>query len=415
MTEISGSGIEIAPLAHLLVNTGKSGDVLLRRGHWMGQVSFDSGRLSAAVAEDLCGYAALEFISVALQGADFEFLEGPPTLTPNLGDSPDPLEELDRWRTAHVDYPIVDASIPRLATATTATTADEKVLLGRKAVYVLLAVDGRRSVRDIAGQHGLLPTLTALRQLYELGLVEFGAAPESSPPTEPPPSGPVAPRPDARPEPWRRRVARRGLSFARSEMVQAIVATGLLILGVRSTIQNFRVEGISMLPTFEGGQVLVVNRAAYFHVEQTPLLRILPTSRQGSTQYVFGGPERGDVAVFHAPPEPNVDYIKRVIGLPGDTVLIKRGQVFINDLPMDEPYIRFLASYTFPPDGNAFTVPDRNYFVLGDNRPDSYDSHLGWLVPVDDLIGRAWIRYWPPRDLGAVQPGAPTLVQAATQ
>jgi signal peptidase I len=268
-------------------------------------------------------------------------------------------------------------------------------------------------VSDIAAQRGLLPTVIALRQLYELGLVDFGPAREPAESAEAPPITAIAPAPDAQPEPWRRRAVRRGRSFARSEIVLAIVATGLVILGVRATLQNFRVEGISMLPTFEGGQVLVVNRAAYFHVEQTPLLRALPTSPQGSMQYLFGGPQRGDVAVFHAPPEPNVDYIKRVIGLPGDTVLIKGGQVLINDLPIDEPYVRFPATYTFPADGNAFTVPDRNYFVLGDNRPDSYDSHLGWLVPVEDLIGRAWIRYWPPRDAGAVNPGSPTLVQAA--
>jgi signal peptidase I len=192
-----------------------------------------------------------------------------------------------------------------------------------------------------------------------------------------------------------------------AELAQAVVVTGVLVLGLRTVVQNFRVEGISMEPTFGGGQALIVNRAAYAHVENTPLAGMLPTTGQGSTSYLFGGPQRGDIAVFKAPPEPDADYIKRIIGLPGESVLIRQGQVFINGQRLDEPYVNYPASYNFPPDGEPMLVPDGNYFVLGDNRPESFDSHLGWVVPVDNLIGRAWLRYWPPDELGVVQPGQP--------
>jgi len=194
-----------------------------------------------------------------------------------------------------------------------------------------------------------------------------------------------------------------------TELTQAAVFTGALSFGVRTVVQNFRVEGISMQPSFVGGQVLVVNRLAYFHLDNARLARIFPTTRQGSTTYLFGGPQRGEVAVFRAPPEPDTDYIKRIIGLPGDTVAVRNGRVFVNGAPLVEPYIEFPADYSFPGNGDGLLVPDGNYFVLGDNRPESLDSHFGWFVPVQDLIGPAWIRYWPPGELGVVR--TPPLTQ----
>jgi signal peptidase I len=206
---------------------------------------------------------------------------------------------------------------------------------------------------------------------------------------------------------------KRVLGVAR-ELAQAAMVTLALTLGARAVVQNFRVEGISMQPNFVGGQVLVVNRAAYFHIDGSPLARILPTTRQGTTNYLFGGPQRGDVAVFVAPPQPDADYIKRIIGLPGDTVSVQRGRVFINGAALVEPYIQFPAEYNFPLDGTPLVVPDDSYFVLGDNRPESLDSHFGWFVPVKDLIGRAWIRYWPPTALGIVQSAQPQGEGVAT-
>jgi signal peptidase I len=189
------------------------------------------------------------------------------------------------------------------------------------------------------------------------------------------------------------------------ELLQTVVLTLAIFLGVRSVVQNFRVEGASMEPTLYTGQYLLINKAAYFHVEGTPFEHLLPPQRQGSADFPFGGPQRGEIVVFRAPTQPDKDFIKRVIGLPGDTVLVKNGQVFVNGQPLDEPYIHFPATYTYPFDGQPRQVPDGNYFVLGDNRPNSSDSHLGWWVPVDNLVGRAWISYWPPTDWGLMPAG----------
>jgi len=190
------------------------------------------------------------------------------------------------------------------------------------------------------------------------------------------------------------------------ELLQTIVLTLAIFLGVRSVVQNFRVEGASMEPTLQTGQYLLINKASYFHVEGTPVDDVVPTTHQGSTDYVFGGPQRGDVVVFRAPTQPDKDFIKRVIGLPGDTILIKNGQVMVNGQVLDEPYIHFPATYTYPFDGQPRQVPDGNYFVLGDNRPNSSDSHLGWFVPVENLVGKAWISYWPPPSWGLMPAGS---------
>jgi signal peptidase I len=174
------------------------------------------------------------------------------------------------------------------------------------------------------------------------------------------------------------------------ELLQTILLMGVLFLGIRGVVQNFRVEGPSMMPTLTTGEFVWVNKAAYVTLDG---------------KYVLGGPQRGDIAVLR-PPDTNedVDLIKRVIGLPGDRLRIQNGQVSINGRSLDEPYIRFGASYNYPLDGSEVTIPTGKYFVLGDNRANSRDSHLGWFVPAENLVGRAWISYWPPASWG-VLPG----------
>jgi signal peptidase I len=170
------------------------------------------------------------------------------------------------------------------------------------------------------------------------------------------------------------------------EIVQTVLLMALLFGGVRLVMQNFRVEGPSMLPTLTTGELLWVNKAAYY---------------RWNGQYLLGGPQRGDIAVLRSPDATDdVDLIKRIIGLPGDRLRIQHGQVYVNGQALAEPYIRFEASYDYPADGNELTVPDDQYFVLGDNRPNSRDSHFGWFVPADHLVGRAWLSYWPPADWG---------------
>lgn len=189
--------------------------------------------------------------------------------------------------------------------------------------------------------------------------------------------------------------AAHGARFARVrkfglELVQTIAIMAVLFVCIRGLVQNFRVEGPSMQPTLSTGEFLWVNKAAYF---------------EWQGQYVLGGPQRGDIAVLRPPDTTeNIDLIKRVIGLPGDRLRIVRGDVFINGRALSEPYIHLHGSYTYPADGSEVTVPDGQYFVLGDNRPNSRDSHFGWFVPAENLVGKAWLSYWPPAAWG-VMPG----------
>ncbi len=141
---------------------------------------------------------------------------------------------------------------------------------------------------------------------------------------------------------------------------------------------RYVVEGASMEPNFHNDQLIVVNRAAY----------------------VFGVPARGDVIVFHDPEDPAHDFIKRIIGLPNEVIEIRDGTVFINNVKLDEPYIaQFCQDRRC--DG-VWTTDAEHYFVLGDNRDHSHDSHRFGPVDRSLIIGQAWVRYWPPSDWGLI-------------
>ncbi|HEV3311692.1 MAG TPA: signal peptidase I [Chloroflexota bacterium] len=169
------------------------------------------------------------------------------------------------------------------------------------------------------------------------------------------------------------------------EIVETIILTVLIFFVVRLVVQNFRVDGISMFPTVKNGDLVLVNKA----------------------DYLIGSPGRGDVIVFHPPIAPKEDYIKRVIGIPGDVVRIRVNQgVWINGHKVPEPYIPAsqIPDYNWGPE----KVPKNDYFVLGDNRNQSYDSHA-WIndatqkpdpwVPRSAIIGKALIAYWPFGDM----------------
>jgi signal peptidase I len=176
-------------------------------------------------------------------------------------------------------------------------------------------------------------------------------------------------------------------------LIAALVA-GLAAL-VLSSAQAFYVDGSSMAPSLHNGQLLVVNKVAYWRLDHTPLARFLPDTQSGAPQYVFGAPHRGDIVVFQPPTIlEDYDYVKRLIGLPGDSVMVRAGRVFVNGEPLDEAYVTFQDDYSFPTDGTALRIPEREYFVLGDNRGASVDSHLGWLVPADNLVGPALPLPW---------------------
>jgi len=134
-----------------------------------------------------------------------------------------------------------------------------------------------------------------------------------------------------------------------------------------------------MNPNFHDGQRLLANKAVY---------------------KFFHEPERGDVVIFHPPNNEQGDYIKRIIGLPGESVEIKKGIVYIHKngevFPLDEPYIKEPPRQPF----KGGIIPENEYFVLGDNRNNSGDSRSGWLVPRQNIIGKAWLSIWPLNEWG---------------
>ncbi len=159
------------------------------------------------------------------------------------------------------------------------------------------------------------------------------------------------------------------MRFFRDIIVPILVGLAFFAL-FQVTVGTFKVYGPSMLPGIEQGDYIMVSKATYF----------------------FGEPQRGDIIVLHSPQDPNTDLIKRIIALPSDTVEIKDNTVFVNGTALVEPYIMEPPQYLLPPE----KIPAGQYFILGDNRNNSSDSHRGWTLPRKNIIGKAWIAYWPP-------------------
>jgi len=149
---------------------------------------------------------------------------------------------------------------------------------------------------------------------------------------------------------------------------------------LQSLFKTFEVFDVSMEPTYKAGDYILVNEIAYARQE----------------------PARGDVVALYSPdisarlsentslPTNALVFIKRIIGVGGDTVNIKDGKVFVNGCPIYEPYISEPCDY----DCVSLTIPKGKYFVLGDDRNHSYDSHVGWLASQEDIIGMVCLRFW---------------------
>lgn len=159
------------------------------------------------------------------------------------------------------------------------------------------------------------------------------------------------------------------------EIVETVVLTLLMFLVIRFAVQNFNVDGTSMEPNLHNTELILVDKWTY----------------------LFRPPARGDVIVFVAPPHPDMDYVKRVIGLPGDVITIHNTTVIVDGVTLNETYIDPKNQ------GNLFAyknitnwvVPPGEYFVLGDNRAVSSDSRDWGYVPRQNIIGRAAFVYWP--------------------
>jgi signal peptidase I len=166
------------------------------------------------------------------------------------------------------------------------------------------------------------------------------------------------------------------------EVLETVILTVIIFFLIQTVVRNFRVVGTSMEPNLHDSQYLIVDKISYR----------------------LGEPQQGDVIVFEPPNRPGEDYVKRVVGMPGDLVEIQNGQVLINNQPIDEPYVVYGGSYSMAPR----RVGVNELFVLGDNRNSSSDSHNWGMLAQDKVVGKAWISYWPPNYWGVIPRDAPS-------
>ena len=152
------------------------------------------------------------------------------------------------------------------------------------------------------------------------------------------------------------------------EVIQTLALAALLYFAIDAVFARVRVLNISMQPTLVEGNIIMVNKLAY----------------------KYGEFQTGDVIIFHAPNNRKEDFIKRLIGKPGDTVEVVNGQVYVNSVALAEPYVASPAAYS-----GSWRVPEDAVFVLGDNRNQSSDSHVWGFVPVGNVVGKALVVYWP--------------------
>ncbi len=185
-------------------------------------------------------------------------------------------------------------------------------------------------------------------------------------------------KPEAQPIPGQAEPAEKKSSFGRFllDVIETVVLSVLLFAGINTVSARIRVDGFSMEPTLNNGEFIIINKLAY----------------------KFGSPSIGDVIVFHYPRDPTQEYIKRVIGLPGDQVKVSAGEVYVNGKKLTEPYIAQPPRYY-----GEWVVPAGGLFVLGDNRNNSSDSHNWGDVPMGNIIGKALFVYWPPDQWGFIQ------------
>ncbi len=175
------------------------------------------------------------------------------------------------------------------------------------------------------------------------------------------------------------------------EYVEAILPAIILAMFIRTfVVQAFKIPSGSMLPTLQIGDHLLVNK--FIYGVKLPF--------KGNVLIPFKDPVQGDVVVFRFPKDRSVDYIKRVIGTPGDTVEIKDKNIFVNGEAIDDPHAHIASQVILDKDGSPrdnlgpILVPEDRIFVMGDNRDNSYDSRFWGFVDQNDVLGKAFILYW---------------------
>ena len=166
------------------------------------------------------------------------------------------------------------------------------------------------------------------------------------------------------------------------DILETLLLSVVLFFLINAVSARIRIDGSSMEPNLHHGEFVIVSKI----------------------NYRFGEPERGDVVVFDFPRNITQEYIKRVIGLPGEHVLVEDGDVYVNEIILSEPYIAMEPQYE-----GEWVVPEDTLFVLGDNRNNSSDSHTWGMVPMNNVIGEALVVYWPPSSWGLINGTNPVL------
>jgi len=184
-----------------------------------------------------------------------------------------------------------------------------------------------------------------------------------------------------------RRESRNGLWTESLRLVRDIflIILVFILFGVFA-VQPVVVEGTSMLPQLRDGERLLVNKLVYYKFQSIS----------------WGHLDRGDIVVFWYPSDPDKSYVKRIIGLPGETVEVRNGQVFIDGTHLNEPYLDTIHNQNLR-DNITKTVDQHYYFVMGDNRDNSSDSRVWGLVPEKYIYGKAFFRYWKPSNVGFLE------------
>ncbi|MEJ5242815.1 MAG: signal peptidase I [Desulfomicrobiaceae bacterium] len=181
------------------------------------------------------------------------------------------------------------------------------------------------------------------------------------------------------------------------EYVEALLIALLLAFVIRSfVVQAFKIPSGSMLQTLQIGDHLLVNK--FLYGIKVPFTHVFITQ--------FDGPKHGDIVVFEFPEDPSKDFIKRVIGLPGDVIEVREKQVYRNGELLHEPYVQHTDPRTNVLKRDNFgpvTVPEGKYFVMGDNRDESYDSRFWGFVDRAAIEGKAWILYWSWESLTSIR------------
>ena len=177
------------------------------------------------------------------------------------------------------------------------------------------------------------------------------------------------------------------------EVFETVILALLIFLSLHISIQNYRVQGPSMQPTLMEGEYLIVNKIVYFRFNLAKIANIIPfyDREEEPDRFIFHPPRHGSIVIFRSPSQPSKDFVKRVIGVPGDVVEIVQGDVYRNGALLDEPYVTSRDDASMGP----VIVEADGLFVLGDNRSASNDSRDWGILPTENLIGRVELRFWP--------------------